>query len=69
MKIILEKCKFEHTKTFEQIKTLGNAILNAQQVVHTSLSITLHHSTRSFQFINIYEQQDRAFVLLPQKNL
>jgi len=57
MKIILEKCKHEQTRTFECIKKLGNAFLNAQQmfieqVVHITLSIPLYHSTRSFQFIN-----------------
>jgi hypothetical protein len=38
-----------------------------QQVVHIKLSIPLYHSTRSFQFINTCQQQDRTFVLLPQK--
>jgi hypothetical protein len=32
MKIILNKCKHEKTKTFERIKKLGNAFLNAQQM-------------------------------------
>ncbi len=53
-------------------KKLGNAFLNTQQmfiqqVVHITLSIPLYHSIRSFQFINTCQQQDRTFVLLPQK--
>jgi hypothetical protein len=43
--------------------------MSIQQVVHISLFISLYHSTRSFQFINTCEQQDRAFILLPQKIL
>jgi hypothetical protein len=44
MKIILDKCKCEETKTFKQILKLGNVFLNAQQmsiqqVVHICLSI------------------------------
>jgi len=73
MKIILEKCKHEQTRTFECIKKQGNEFLNAQQmfiqqVVHITLSIPLYHSTRSFQFINTCQQQDKTFVLLSQKN-
>jgi hypothetical protein len=71
MKIILNKCKHEKTKAFEHIKKLGNAFLNAQQmcaqVVHITLSIPLYHSTKSFQFINTCQQQNRTFLLLSQK--
>jgi hypothetical protein len=57
MKIILNKCKHDKKKTFEHTKKLGNAFLNAQQmltqqVVHVTLSIPLYHLTKSFQFIN-----------------
>jgi hypothetical protein len=54
------------------MKKLRNAFLNAQQMftqqsVHNTLSIPLYNSTRSFQFINTCQQQNRALVLLPQK--
>jgi hypothetical protein len=39
-----------------------------QQVVHISLSIPLYHSIRSFQFMYICEESNRAFILLPRKN-
>jgi hypothetical protein len=66
MQILLDKCKCEKTKTFEWTKKLRNAFLNPQQmsiqqVIHLSLSIALYHSTRSFQFINTCEENDRAF--------
>jgi hypothetical protein len=76
MKIILNKCKHEQKEASKCMKKLGNAFLNAQQMfvqqgVHITLSIPLsipfYHSTRSFQFINICQQQDRTLVLLPQK--
>jgi hypothetical protein len=35
--------------------------MSIQQVIHLSLSIALYHSTRSFQFINTCEENDRAF--------
>jgi hypothetical protein len=74
MQIILDKCKNEETKTPRQIKKLRNAFLNAQQMliqqaVHICLSIALYHPIKSFQFINIYEENDRTFVLLPQTKL
>jgi hypothetical protein len=74
MQIISNKCKCEETETSKWIKKLGNAFLNAQQMliqraVHICLSIPLYHSTRSFQFINTCQENDRAFVLLPQKIL
>jgi hypothetical protein len=74
LKIILDKYKHDkQTKASKHIKKLENAFLNAQQmstqqVVHITISIPLYHSTRSFQFINTCQQQDRTFVLLPQKN-
>jgi hypothetical protein len=40
-----------------------------QQDIHISLSISLYHSTRSFQYINTCEKHDRAFILLLQKML
>jgi hypothetical protein len=43
--------------------------MSFQQAIHLSLSITLYHSTISFQFINAYEENDRTFFLLPQKIL
>jgi hypothetical protein len=72
MKIILNQCKIEQIEAFECIEKLGNAFLNAhqisiQQVVHITLSISLYHSTISFQFRNTCQQQDKAFVLSPQK--
>jgi hypothetical protein len=42
--------------------------MSIQQVIHLSLSIPLYHSTRSFQFINTYEENDKK-KLLPQKVL
>jgi hypothetical protein len=43
--------------------------MSIQQEVHIYLSIPLYHSTRSFQFINTCEKNDRTFVLLPQQIL
>jgi hypothetical protein len=43
--------------------------MSIQQAIHLFLSISLYHSTRSFQFIYTCEKNDRAFVLLPQKIL
>ncbi len=68
----MDKCKHEKTTTFERIKKLRNAFLNAQQMsiqqaIHLYLSISLYHSTRSFQFLYTCEKNDRALVLLPQK--
>ncbi len=70
----MEKFKSEQIEAYEWIIKLGNAFLNAQQMsiqqdIHIFLFIPLYHSTRSFQFINTCEQQDKAFVLLPQKIL
>jgi hypothetical protein len=42
--------------------------MSTQQVVHITISIPLYHSTRSFQFIDTCQQQDRTFVLLPQNS-
>jgi hypothetical protein len=72
MQIILDKCKNEETETCRRIKKLRNAFLNAQQMliqqaIHICLSIPLYHSIKSFQFINICEENDRTFLLLPQK--
>jgi len=39
MKIILEKITYEQTKTFEWIKKLRNAFLNAQQMF---IQLTIH---------------------------
>jgi hypothetical protein len=60
-------------KHLNALKMLENAFLSAQQmstqqVVHITISIPLYHLTRPFQFINTCQQQDRTFVLLPQKN-
>jgi hypothetical protein len=73
MQIILDKCKLEETKASKQIKQLGNPFLivqemSIQQIIHIRLSIPLYHSTRSFQFINIYEENNRAFVYYHKKN-
>ncbi len=35
--------------------------------LYICLSIPLYHSTRSFQFINICQENDKTFVLLPPK--
>jgi hypothetical protein len=43
--------------------------MSIQQAMHISLSIPFCHSTRSFQFINTYNEHERTFVLLPQKIL
>jgi hypothetical protein len=43
--------------------------MSIQQVVHICLSIPLYHSTRAFQFINTYEENNKILVLLPQKIL
>jgi hypothetical protein len=71
MKIILDKCEHEQIEASKCIKKLRNAFLNAQQmsiqqVVHITLSMPLYHPTKSFQFINTF-QQDITFVLLSQK--
>ncbi len=70
----MKKCKHEKTKASERIKNLKNAFLSGQkmsfqQTIHICLSIQLYHSTRSFQFINTCEENNRAFVLLPPKIL
>jgi mRNA degradation ribonuclease J1/J2 len=70
--IILDKYKCEEIEEFKHIKKLENAFLNAQQmsiqqVVHICLSIQLYNATRLFQFINICEENNRVFVLLPKK--
>ncbi len=67
----MEKCKHTQTKAFKHIKKIGNAFLDAQQMfvqqaIHITLSIPLHHATRSFQFINTCEEENKAFVLFPQ---
>jgi hypothetical protein len=41
--------------------------MSIQQAIHLYLSISLYHSTRSFQFLYTCEKNDRALVLLPQK--
>ncbi len=74
MKIILEKCKFEQIETLKWIKKLGTPFLNAQQmsiqqVVHISLFIPLYHAIRSFQFINICEQQHKNICVITTKNI
>jgi hypothetical protein len=48
MKILLNKCKHEQIETYECIKKLRNAFLNAQQMsiqqtIHITLSIPLYH--------------------------
>jgi len=43
--------------------------MSIRQVVHIFLSIPFYHSTISFQFINTCEENNREFVLLPQKIL
>ncbi len=55
------------------LKKESNALLDAQQMfvqqaIHITLSIPLHHATRSFQFINTCEEENRDFILFPQKN-
>ncbi len=70
----MEKCKHEQTKTFEHIKKLGNTLLDAQQMfvqkaIHMTLSIPLHHATRSFQFINTCEEENKGFLYYFHKNL
>jgi hypothetical protein len=74
MQNILDKCRCEKIGTFEWIKKLGNVFLNAQQmsiqqVVHRCLSIPLYHLTRSFQSVNMCEENNKAFFLLLQKIL
>jgi len=73
MQLVLEKYKYEQTKTFEHIKKLGNAFLNPQQMsdqqaIHKALSIPLYHATRLFQFIDTCEEENKAFILFTQKN-
>ncbi len=71
MKIILDKCKHEQIKAFEHIKKLGNAFKCTTNVYTTSCVFNIIHTIIpfkiSFQFINTCQQQDRTFVLLPQK--
>jgi len=71
--LILNKCKHEQTQASQCIKILDNAFLNAQQIFsqQNTYNVIKHfyHSTRSFQFTNTFEEQNRAFVLLPQKIL
>jgi hypothetical protein len=70
MKIILHKYKHdEQTKASKHIKKLENAFLNAQQNVYTtSCTYKNIHTIIPFQFINTCQQQDKTFILLPQKN-
>jgi len=40
--------------------------MSIQQVVHICLFIPLYHSIKAFQFINICEENNTKFFLLPQ---
>jgi hypothetical protein len=52
IKATLEKCKYEQTSDVERVRKMGNSFLNAQQMpaqlaVYLSLSMPLHHASRS----------------------
>jgi hypothetical protein len=51
----IKKCAFKCTTN---VNTISN---------YMSLSIYFYHSTKSFQFLNSCEENDRAFVLSSQK--
>jgi hypothetical protein len=71
MQIISDKWKCEEIQAFKWIKKIGNTFKNTQQmsiqqVVHICLFIPLYHSIKAFQFINICEENNTTFFLLPQ---
>jgi hypothetical protein len=45
---------------------MGNENCNVQQTIQIILSISFYHTTRSFQFMNIFETHDKTKVLIPQ---
>lgn len=70
MQNMLQKCKYEQIKTFQQIKENRKWIiivewLWTQLVIYIILSFSLYHSTQSFNFINTSQQQNRSFLLKP----
>ena len=74
LKSILQKCITDKIDANIRILKLGNAFLNAQQLlaqlaIYLILSIPLYHCSRSFAFINTSPLQERAFVLKPQQQL
>jgi hypothetical protein len=66
-----KKCITNNIDANTRIKKLSNAFINAQQmfvrlVAYLVLSLSLYHSSRTFQFINISPFEERAFVLKSQ---
>jgi len=59
MHSIIEKCSINNIDANTRIQKLGITFVNARQMVvqldvYLAFSLTLHHSFRTFQFINIF---------------
>jgi hypothetical protein len=68
MQNMLQKCKYEQIKAFQQIKENRKWIINVEQLwtqlaIYIILSFSLYHSTQSFNIINTSQQQNRSFML------
>jgi hypothetical protein len=68
LKNIIISCSEKKIKAHTHIRNMGNALLNAQQmlaqlVMYIVLSIPLYHASRIFKFINTSPLQEHAFVL------
>jgi hypothetical protein len=67
---IIKTCVTEKIDANTRILKLGNAFLNAQQMlaqlaIYLVLSLPLYHASRTFEFINTSPYNERAFVLKP----
>jgi 23S rRNA pseudoU1915 N3-methylase RlmH len=65
---IIKKCEDKNIDVNLNIKKLGNAFMNAQQMsaqlaTYIILSLPLYHAFRSFSFLNTSLQLEHAFVL------
>jgi hypothetical protein len=65
---IIKKCIANNVYVNIRIQKLGNVFFNAQKMVaqlvtYLVLSLSLYHSSRTFQFINIFPFEKRVFVL------
>jgi hypothetical protein len=68
---IIKKCIANNIDANTRIQKFGNVFFNAQQMVvqlvaYLVLSFKLYHSSRTFQFINIFPFEECAFVLKSQ---
>jgi hypothetical protein len=68
---IIKKCIANNIDANTIIQKLANVFLNAQQMVtqlaaYLVLSLSLNHSFRTFQFIDIFHFEKCAFVLKSQ---